>query len=239
MNYSELEGANPRLFWDGICRGSIPYSSTGALDPGGVVTNAFAERFVGGPFPPISVSFNPNGSIPYGAGDNYPKPWRSYAQRNSDAAHSINVGPFARLVKIPDNFNMDNTCVGGILPSCGGADGGIYGRLGVSGGELAFRAMDWYNQDEGSLGTAFWNNELNEDWQTWKKWWDGASKATVNARWVDPLLDFVVEVEVAYDTPDVGDERYYPGINGAVYADNSLDLLVAMVAIAAAARWIL
>jgi hypothetical protein len=240
MNYSELESANPKLFWDGICRRSIPYSQGEGLNPGGVVTNPFAEEFVRGPFAPINAPFDPNGNIPIGGGTNYPKPWRSYAQKNSDASHSINVGPFARLVKIPDTIYITDTCVGESGP-CGGVDGGIWGRLGVvssSQNLLAFRAMDWYNQDEGNFGTEYYNNLNGTEWLTWKKWWDSASKATVNATWVNPGLDFVVEVEVAYDTPDIGDDDYFPGQNLNGVANASYDLLVGMVAIAAAARWI-
>ena len=68
--FNELKLYNPRLFWDGVCRKSIPYSAGEGLDPGGVVTNAFAEGFVGGPFAPINALFDPNGSIPIGGGTN-------------------------------------------------------------------------------------------------------------------------------------------------------------------------
>lgn len=239
MNFSDIKQYNERLFWDGVCRKKISYSQAGALATGSAASSPLIEGFSGGPKSPVYSNFDPTGSISIGPGGTYPKPWRSASQFLQDGSYGSQIGPFARLVKIPENISMENTCVGD-LPNCGGDGGGIYGRLGISDdGTLGFRSQDWYNQSEGTYDTTFWNGQLGTDWVTWKSWWDSASKATVTAKWMDPILPFNVEVEVAYDSLSPGDEGYFPApsLNGV--ADASYDLLIAMVAIAAVTRWIL
>lgn len=240
MNYSDLKSANPRLFWDGICRGSIQYSDAGALSTGTNVTNLFVEELFGYPKSPNIASFNPNTSITVGPGNSYPKPWRSFSQFTQDASYGSQIGPFARIVKIPETPYMEDTCVDGI-PQCGGSAGGIYGRLGVGqGGDnvLGFRAQNWYGQAEGTYNTAFFNSRYTVDWLSWNQWWGSASKATVTAMWLDPIIPFVVEVEVAYSVPEIGDDVYWPGPNLGLVSDASYELITAMVAIAAVARWV-
>lgn len=236
MNYSDLKSANPRLFWDGICRGSISYSQASALQTGSAAQFPLVEGILGGPKTPIATSFNPQATPPIGASNTYPKPWRSGGQFAQDASYGSSIGPFARLVKIPDTIYMDNTCIGDI-PNCGGSSGGIYGRLGIGNGTyLGFRAQDWYNQNEGTYNTAYWNSSLNPapnpEWLTWKKWWDSASKATIEVIWADPLLPFLVEVEVAYSTPQPGDASYYPATNLSAFDDYALPLLSVVISAA-------
>ena len=239
--FNELETFNPKLWFDGICRGKISYSEVGGLSPGGPITNLLAEGFLGGPHPPIVMSFDPTGNIPIGPGDTYPKPWRGAQQRLNDASYGSTIGPFARIVSINNNINFDDTCVDECHSSNGGDDQckiGLFGRLGIGDGNVVgFRLMDWHGQDEGNFNTAYFNNQFGSNWDTWKEWWENASKATVFAKWEDVIGNPTVEVEVAFDYVGVNDDDFYPGLNGQTLADNSLDLLVAMVAIAVLIRW--
>ena len=239
--FNELETFNPKLWFDGICRGKISYSEVGGLSPGGPITNLLAEGFLGGPHPPIVISFDPTGGIPIGPGDTYPKPWRGAQQRLNDASYGSTIGPFARIVSINNNINFDDTCVDECHSSNGGDDQckiGLFGRLGIGDGNVVgFRLMDWHGQDEGNFNTAYFNNQFGSNWDTWKEWWENASKATVFAKWEDVIGNPTVEVEVAFDYVGVNDDDFYPGLNGQTLADNSLDLLVAMVAIAVLIRW--
>jgi len=243
MEYSKVKTYNPRLFWDGICRGEIPYSEANALSTGPSAQTPLVENILGGPYAPIVAAFDPNGnSIPIGASDEYPKPWRSAGQRLQDGSYGSQIGPFARLVKLPDSpVVFENTCANGNTPpQCGGSLGGIYGRIGLSSnGVLAFRAQPWYNQEEGTYNTAYWNNQYGIEWITWKQWWDSASKATITCEWEDIFGNPLVQVEVAYSIPDLGDATYWPGPSLGAVGDASYDLLVAMVGIAVAVRWIL
>lgn len=234
MDFSLIKQFNERLFWDGVCRKKISYSEAGALQTGGAASFPLIEYTLGGPYTPDGSSFDPNSNnIPIGPGGSYPKPWRSASQFIQNGQYGSLIGPYARLVKIPDNINMENTCVGNI-PTCGGSKGGIYGRLGIYQGQLAFRAQDWYNQSEGTYNTQYWNNQLNTDpdWLSWKSWWDSASRTTVNAVWADTLLPFTVEVEVAYDAFGPGDPKYYPAPNLSSYDDYTLPLLSVVIAVA-------
>lgn len=238
--FNELETFNPKLWFDGICRGKISYSEVGGLSPGGPITNRLAEGFLGGPHPPIIFSFDPTGNIPIGPSDTYPKPWRGAQQRLNDASYGSTIGPFARIVSINNNINFDDTCVDECDSSNGGDDQckvGLFGRLGIGDGNVVgFRLMDWHGQDEGNFDTAYWNSQ-GANWDTWKEWWENASKATVFAKWEDVVGNPTIEVEVAYDYIGTGDDDFYPGLDGNAYLDNSLDLLVAMVALAVLIRW--
>jgi len=243
MDYSELKSANPRLFWDGVCRGSISYSTGGALATGSAVSSPLVEGFLNGPKPPEQSSYNPLTTDIIGPGSGYPKPWRSGSQFAQNASYGSQIGPYARLAKLPegDYVGFDDTCVGGYPGQCGGAGGGIYGRLGIGDGiHLGFRAQDWYNQDEGNFGTEYYNNLNETEWLTWKQWWNSATKTTIPVIWyVSPTLALYAEAEVAHNTPDIGDADYFPGPNLSGVADASYDILVAMVSIAAITRWIL
>ena len=247
MDFTDIRIHNPRLFYDGICRRKIPYSNlTYNLQTGQASSNPIIEPFLGGPKPPVSDSFDPATTDIIGP-SGYPKPWRSGSQFLQDASYGSTIGPFARMVGLPkeDNLLFPNTCKNGSKPNqCGGAGGvGIWGRIGIGAGPdyeyLGFRSQDWYNQSEGFYDTNYYNGEFGVDWLTWKKWWDSASKKTLTVRWIGEVYgDPLVDVEVAYATPDVGDATYYPGFNLSAFANSTADLLTIMVGIAAIARWI-
>lgn len=238
MEYSRLKTSNPRLYWDGVCRGRISYSDAGALQTGGAAQFPLIEGILGGPIPPNGSSFNSTSTPPIGPGGSYPRPWRSGSQQTQNASYGSTIGPYARLVKLPDGdfISLKNTCIdsSGYPKQCGGSGGGIYGRLGIGDGQyLGFRAQDWYNQNEGTYNTAYWNNELSTQWLTWKKWWDSASKTTITAIWVvDNITSFIAEVEVAYATPNPGDDTFYPGANLSAFDDFSLPLLSVVIGVA-------
>jgi len=236
MDINELKIYNPKLWKDGICRGAITYSFAGALTPGGPISNIFAEGFLGGPHPPIIVAFDPAGNIPVGASDSYPKPWRGASQKLQDGSYGSQIGPFARLVNVPPGVFKETCQEGQEDQQC---KLGLFGRLGVGdGNQLGFRMQDWYGQGEGSYDTAYFNNQYGTQWDTWKDWWDNSSKTTVFAVWEDYPGSPTVEVEVAYDYISLGDDDYFPGLNGRAFVDNSLDLLVAMVGLAVlVSRW--
>lgn len=236
MELNELKIYNPKLWKDGICRGAISYSQAGALTPGNVVTNIFAEGFIGGPKNPITVAFNPTGSIPIGPSNSYPKPWRSGSQFIQDGTYNTQIGPFAKLVGLSGSQFADTCKEGQEELQC---KLGVFGRLGLaSDGTVGFRMQNWHGQNEGPYGAAYFNSQNGTNWHTWEQWWDGASKATVFAKWEDYPGSPTVEVEVAFDVSDLGDPGYYPGANLGLAADASFDLLVAMISIAAIARWV-
>jgi len=236
MNSNQVKDFNPRLFWDGVCRGTLTYSEAGALPVGNRVTSPFTEGFLGGPHAPVTTTANPASPI-IGASDSYPKPWRSASQKLQDASHGSLIGPFARLVRIPEEVFELNTCCDALVKSCGGADGGIYGRLGIGDGNtIGFRAQGWYSQDEGPYGTAYYNNQ-GANWPTWKEWWANGTKETITAIWEDMPGNPVVEVEILFEDLGPGDDGYFGGPELSGIAPNSYDLLVAMVALAVLIRW--
>lgn len=249
MNYSELKAANSRLFWDGVCRGTISYSVAGALETGIAAQFPLIEGILGGPWPPNGASFIPSSTPipPIGPGGSYPRPWRSGSQQTQNISYGSAIGPYARLVKIPDGYDIDfpNTCLGEKPSQCGGGGGGIYGRLGVGDGEhLAFRPQDWYNQSEGTYNTAYWNAQFQgvypESWFTWKNWWSSASKTTITAIWVvDTATSVLAEVEVAYDTPNPGDNGYFPGPNLSSFDDYAIPILTVVTAAAVLGGWLI
>ena len=236
MNSNQVKDFNPRLFWDGVCRGTLTYSEAGALPVGNPVTSPFTESFLGGPHAPVTITANPASPI-IGASDSYPKPWRSASQKLQDASHGSLIGPFARLVRIPEEVFELNTCCDALIKRCGGADGGIYGRLGIGDGvNIGFRAQGWYSQDEGSYDTAYYNNQ-GANWPTWKEWWANGTKETITAIWEDMPGNPLVEVEILFEDLGPGDAGYFPGPGMSGIAPNSYDLLVAMVALAVLIRW--
>lgn len=246
MNFSDVKQHNPKLYLDGICRSKIPLSDIFPLSPGNPSSPPIIEGILGGPHPPENYSFDYKSSIPIGPGGAYPKPWLSAAQRLQNVSYGSQIGPYARLVKYADNnILIPNTCTSsqksGKCGSSGG--GGIWGRIGVGlGGEgVGFYPQDWYNQSEGTYNSEYWSDYFNltgnARWQNKKKWWASTSKATILAEATfDPFG--TVEVEVAYASPQFDDPEYFKGLDLAVYNDYSLELLTAMVAIAAAVRWL-
>lgn len=247
MNFSDLRANNPKLYFDGICRGNIPLSDLSPLEPGASSSSPFIEGFLGGPHPPENYAFDyKTNSFPSGVTGSYPKPWLSAAQRLNNASYSFQAGPYARFVKFySGDSNIPETCLegqsGGKCGNSGG--GGIWGRIGAStqGGTAAFFPQDWYNQNEGTYNAAYWSNYFNltgnGSWLSKKKWWESTSKATVIIPTSFAPYAFA-EIEVAYASPQFDDPEYYRGLDLAIYNDLSLDLLVAMVSIAAVARWV-
>lgn len=249
MDNNLLKIHNPRLFYDGVCREKIPYSLFAELETGSAVTSPFIEGFFGYPQAPGDASFNPDfGAIPIGPGSGYPRPWRSLSQGTQNSSYGSLIGPYARIVRLPDNDPLlPNTCrdtdedgIGNIPSNCGGSGGlGVFGRIGIGDGQYyGFRSQNWYLQSEGTYNTAYFNTEFGVDWPTWKAWWNGASKKTITVKWMDLTSKPLVDVEIAHATPDVGDADYYPGFNLSAFSDSSLTLLSSMVAIAAVARWL-
>ena len=244
--FEELKSFNPSLYWDGVCREAIPHSQAATLQVGNPVTSSFTEAFLGGPHAPVVTPFDPTGNIPIGPSDSYPKPWRSASQKLQAASNGSLTGPFARMVKIPPNLRhlCVDSCMTPEQKLCGGADGGLFGRLGLGdGNQLGFRVQNWYHQDEGTYNTAYWNNQAGGgnggpgDWPTWKEWWEDAHKVTIGAVWEDVPGSPVVEVEVAFEDIGPGDGGYFPGPGMSGVAPQSYDLLIAMVALAVLIRW--
>ena len=238
---SELKLFNPSLYWDGVCREIIPHSEAATLNIGDPVQSPFTQGFLGGPHQPVATSFDPNGSggIPIGPGDSYPKPWRSAEQNLQALSNGSLTGPFARLVRIPEEIRVFcvDACGSPVEKLCGGGDGGVFGRLGLGdGNQLGFRAQNWYHQDEGTYDTAYYNNQ-GTNWPTWKEWWSNVHKATVYAVWEDVAGSPVVEVEVAFEDLGPGDGGYWPGPGLSGVATASYDLLIGMIALAALTRW--
>jgi len=249
MELSDLKQKNPRQYWDLVASGKISYSSAGALAWGSPVTNLIAESFLNGPNAPDyrPIPEPTNGSTPTELAESgaYPKPWRSASQKLQNAVYS-NVGPYAALIGLSTS-DEDTICdiknkEDNIKPTR------LWGRFGVAtsgpnAGEGAFFLQDWYNPSEGTYDANYWNtyfaenqNPLVPEWQLRKDWWESITKKTIITRFENTGI--LCKIEVGYKFLDIGDSEYFPGLDLAVYQDYSLDLLVAMVAIAALARWL-
>lgn len=238
MNNNDVKDNNPRTFYDGVCREVFSYSDINGLNLGNVVTSPITESFLGGPHPPVAVSFDPNSTPPIGPNDTYPKPWRSAQQRLTELSNGSLIGPFARLIKIPETEYFKSTCCNEVLKVCGGEGYGLWGRIGIGDGLLlGFRSQGWYVQGEGTYNTAYYNGNYATNWPTWKDWWDNATKTIIEARWETVPGSPIVEVEVAYEDLGPGDGGYFPAPNLSGTANASYDLLVGMIALAALTRF--
>ena len=165
MDLSDLKQNNPRQYYDLVASGKISYADAGALVWGPPVTNAFAEGFLGGPFPPDyrAIAEPSDFSTPttFAESGAYPKPWRSAAQKLQNANYT-NVGPYAALIG-----------VGGESLCCTSEDPGkiarVYGRFGIAtsgpnSGQGAFFPQDWYNPSEGFYNADYWNTYFDVCW---------------------------------------------------------------------------
>jgi hypothetical protein len=242
--FSELKEANPRLFWDGVGRGDISYSEAGALSWGSPVSSPFIEGILGGPFPPEYYLLNPDAAPPLAESGQYPKPWRSYSQRITNANYTY-VGPYAKFVGFKSCDG--GGCVGDTCTEVNRRNkskpSAVWGRYGIAlsgpnSGQTAFFPQDWYNPSEGTYDAEYWNTQYSPEplWQTRKKWWGSISRKTITTRFGNTGL--LCEIEVAYNTPQFGTDAYFAGVDASIYNDYSLDLLVIMVGIAALTRWL-
>jgi len=253
MVLDDLKLYNPRLYWDMVARGSVPYSQAGALQWGNPVQNLFAESILGGPEAPdytsIPLPDDYDAPTQFAESGNYPKPWRSYAQYAQNANYTY-VGPYACFVGFVDCDGggcVPDTCTdankkSGIKPVR------LWGRWGVAisgpnSAEGAFFPQDWYTPSEGTYNADYFNNYYSEqgnpldpEWQLRKDWWESINKLTIETYFGNTGLK--CKIEVAQSFFEFGTPEYFAGIDLAVYNDYSLDLLVAMVAIAAIARWL-
>jgi len=245
MNINTLYASNQQLFWSGIGNSKIPYSSApDNLVWGNPVSNLFTESLLNGPNPPDyrSIEKPTNGSAPtqFAESGAYPKPWRSAAQKIQNANYT-NVGPYAAMIGVDGK----NLCCSADDP---GKSARVYGRFGIatSGpniGEGAFFPQDWYNPSEGTYDAEYWNTYFEENqppgldpkWQLRQDWWGSISKYTIKSKIGNTGRDCTIEV--AYKFLDIGDVEWYPGLDLSPYPDYSLDILVAMVALAAVVRW--
>lgn len=243
MELSDLKQNNPRQYYDLVASGKIPYSSAGALTWGNRVTSTITEGILGGPHSPDyqSIVEPSDFATPTTLAESgrYPKPWRSAAQKLQNANYT-NIGPYAALVgwsdadTICDVKNKENNVKAKRL----------WGRWGVAtsgpnSGQGAFFMQDWYTPSEGVYNAHYFNENyegLDPEWQLRVDWWESITKKTIFTRFQN--TGTICQIEVAYQYLNIGDDGYFPGIDLSVYADYSLDLLVAMVALAAAARWL-
>ena len=246
ISEEELKLYNPRLYYDGVGRGKISYSKIGALEWGSAVSSIFVESILGGPHQPEYPIFDPDAAQPpTGEGGQYPKPWRSAAQKLQNAYYTY-VGPYAKFVgfkKCSGSGCVADTCTESNKKNNNKKPAEIWGRYGIAlsgpnAGEPAFFPQDWYNPSEGTYNASYFNNQYNLDpaWQTRKNWWKSTSKKTITTYFGTTGL--LGEIEVAYNTPLYGTDAYFAGIDLAIYNDFSLELLVSMVALASLLRWL-
>jgi len=241
---SSLFGSNPDLLLDGISRGQIGIGEIdGVIPVGAGQPNPFITSFLGGPHLPQNNPLNPNtlSGLSFGGGGYYPKPFLSYSQKITSANYSY-IGPYARFVRFV-NSNCDRDAKSGCE---GGSSGEIYGRLGIipnglGSGSYGFFLSPWNSETiDGQYNAGFWSERFALDPEIPDKptWWDQCSKTTILARFYNHPSRPFCEIEIAYDNIQFDDDRYFRGedVNG--LADSSLDLLVVMVGIAAAMRWL-
>ena len=248
MDLSTLKQTNPRQYWDLVASGKLTYAEAGALSWGAPVSSLLTESFLFGPHAPDyrAIAEPINGSAPsqFAESGAYPKPWRSAAQKTTNANYTF-VGPYAALVgwstsdedTICDIKNKEDN----IKPTR------LWGRFGIAtsgpnSGQGAFFPQDWYNPSEGTYNADYWNTYFAEnyeplvpEWQTRQKWWESVTKKTINTRFENTGV--LCRIEVAYKFLDIGDNEFFPGLDLGTYPDLSLDILLVMVATAVAIRW--
>lgn len=240
MDINTLYQTNQQLFWSGVGTGKIPYSETpGNLTWGAAVSSSLVEGILGGPHYPdnSSIVLPTDFGAPstFAENSNYPKPWRSAAQKLQNANYT-NVGPYTALIG-----------VGGESLCCTSEDPGkiarVYGRWGIAtsgpnSGQGAFFPQDWYSPSEGFYSATYWQeqNSFDPEWQLRVDWWESVKKTTIQSRIANTGIE--CEIEVAYSPYQFGNPEYWAGPDISGVVDNSYDLLVAMVAIAALARWL-
>jgi len=256
MVLDDLKLYNPRLYWDMVARGSIPYSQAGALAWGNPVQSVFIELFIGGPDAPdyTSIPLPTDYGTPtqFAESGNYPKPWRSYAQSLQNANYTY-VGPYAcfiGFVGCDGSGCVSDTCTdanrkSGIKPIR------IWGRWGVAisgpnSTEGAFFPQDWYTPSEGTFNANYWNTYFEEnqqpldpEWQLRKDWWESINKVTIETYFGNTGLR--CKIEVAQSFFEFGTPEYFAGIDLGAYPDlvgDGLTLLTVMVATAALVRWL-
>jgi len=237
LTKAQLKQFNPKLFYDGVCRGKISYSDAGALQTGNTVTSLLIEGILGGPHGQENAYYNPLTTDIIGAGTGYPKPWRSAGQKLQDQSYGSSIGPFARIVSSTINTPPFNTCIDECEDTSEPCSKGIFGRIGIGdGNHLGFRAQPWYDQAEGTYNTAYWQSQ-GANWDTWKDWWDNCTKTTITCIWEDIPGSPEVQVEVANGYLGPNDDGYFGGPNLNGLASASYDLLIGMIALAAFIRW--
>ena len=250
----ELKLYNPKLYWDAYSRGNIPQSHVSSLVWGNPVTNLFAESLLGGPHSPeynsLPLPTDYDTPTQFAESGSYPKPWRSAAQKLQNAQYT-NIGPYACFVGFVECDSSG--CVGDTCTETNKKDPAfketrIFGRWGLAtsgpnSGTGAFFIQDWYSPSEGTYNAHYFNNYFSEqgnpldpEWQLRKDWWESINKVTVETYFGNTGLK--CKIELAQSFFQFGTPEYFAGIDLAVYPDFSLDLLVAMVAIAAVARWL-
>ena len=248
MSYEKLRIANPKLFFDGVSKGLIPYTSMPEiLEVGSPVSSSLVEGFLGGPHPPEAYTFDPYVGVPFGGSGAYPKPWRSAAQKLQDDVYTASIGPYAKMVGVTDCAQnassgcINDTCADSQSPSS--VPTGIYGRLGLIltgglSGQVGFNPQNWYDQDQGYYDADYWSDQFELEgsarWLSKQDWWESATKTVISV-WYGSIK---VDVEVATSVKSFDNPDYYRGLDLSIYNDYSLDLLFVMVSVAAATRWI-
>ena len=246
---TQLKERNPRLFWDGVGRGNIPYSAADALYPGGNYSNA--DQWVGGPQAPRNYSFDPDTQNPLGSSGVYPTPWLSFAQGTSNASYTY-LGAYAKMIGFEDCSGSGcessaKCCTGENSDPSKYTDGytGIWGRLGQvqsgsQAGEWGFYPMNRQTDTTGRNTAAEWNTHYertgDDAWLSKEDWWKSVNKEIVVRYLANTGIK--VRVQVATGMYGFNDPEYYKGMNLNGVADYSHTLLVTMIGVAAAARWI-
>lgn len=262
---TDLLTYNPKLLFDAIARGLVPYSALpNYLAQGAPASSPLPETTAGGPHAPDKQSLPSlvnNWTV--GAGGNYPKPWMSASQKITNGNYTW-VGAYAKLLGLSNHaYGEDNkrfTCTedssqasdtpgSGLYTNDNGAfkGKGSYGRIGLIqtgqyAGQWGYFPQDWHDQDQGTYNGAFWSARFDPplpDDLVWKdpdKWWASVSKKKIQV-WFGNVN---VQVEVAMANPDFDDADYFKGENLSSYPDFSLNvtMLSVMVATAALARWL-
>ena len=254
MNKSDLKQQNPRLYYDMVASGKIPYSEAGALAWGAPVTNLFTEAFLLGPHAPdhrqIVKPTDFSAPTQFAESGAYPKPWRSAAQKTTNAIHTT-MGPYAALVGWIEGNDLDeqvnNLCnennkFDKIKPTK------LFGRWGIAtsgptSGQAGFFLQDWYSPSEGTYDANYWNNYFDSigapripPWQLRTDWWESIDKTTI-LTYVEQT-GLVGLVQVAWRDIDFDDADYFPGLDISGIANASYDLLTVMVSLAAITRWL-
>ncbi len=253
MNWDVLKEENPQLFWDGIARGHVPYSEASAL-PWQVPTSPMYEGILQGPKPPNPISMPMPGEYDtptrLAESGNYPKPFRG-GQQYLNNAGTTHIGPYAALtgwVSCTGDECYDDKCCSSSNKEDNVKPARLWGRWGVAtsgpkSGQGAFFPQNWHDNDDATYNADYWVNYFASqsppqdiDWRLKKDWWDAVNKVTIKTYFMNTGKK--CEIEIAQSTFEFGSPEYFAGIDLAVYNDYSLDLLVAMVALAAVARWI-
>jgi hypothetical protein len=238
---TDLRTYNPELYYDAVARGLIPYESIpGSIEVGDKQPNPFVSGIAGlSPQAPVSTLIDPENSNTYGFSyGQYPAPYNSWSQGIVNATYDL--GPYAKINKFV--FRLQD----GVISTCNDSEdwqgkskgeNPLWGRLvilpsGPYAGEIGFVLQNWYNFDDSPYNTND-GTAQGTPFPSKASWWRSTTKSKTLVHFSHLSTQPLIEVEVAYSSPNFGDVSYYKGTDLGAQPDYTVELISVLVAAAA------